>query len=130
VVVEAKYVARWAPSFFGYNDGTITGIPLGTSTALDSENHFKLAIPDFSKDKLANSPGYQGELHIWLRNKQSGQLVASLSTVPGGHRGIPITALGETSHQFTLCYVRLPSRHDEFGFSIRDSHPQENACGN
>jgi len=82
VKLQAKYVARWAQSFLQPGAGTIATIPVGDVAYLSPDGGFRLWVPDFSQDPLVGSPDYPGELQIWAREKNSGDIVAQL--VPTG----------------------------------------------
>jgi hypothetical protein len=126
VGIEAKYVVDWAPEFFKHDDGTVTEIPLGGSARLDDQNQFRLLIPDLSRDKLAGSRDHGGEIRIFVRNQESGQLVDRLGFIsqePELRRtrfgGIPTGLIRPDSGVFAFCPIGSVFVHDEFGFAVR-----------
>jgi hypothetical protein len=56
VKLQAKYVARWAQSFFGFGDGIVTSIPIGSVAYVSADGRFRLSVPNLSQDPLAGSP--------------------------------------------------------------------------
>jgi len=129
VRIEAKYVALWAPAFYGSDDGSTTAIPLGSTAALSDAGYFWLSIPDLSSDKLAASEDHPGEIQFWARDKVSGLVVAQLRLSPENGLSQP-TRLGgirpqEVSAQlvFLPCAANPGVPHDHFGFALRpDPH--------
>jgi len=126
VTVEAKYVAHWAPELFKHDDGTATEIPLGGSARLDDQNQFQLLVPDLSRDSLAGAPDHGGEIRIFVRNQESGQIVDRwrfISQDPKLRRtrfgGIPIGLIKPDSGVFAFCPIGPVFAHDEFGFAVR-----------
>jgi hypothetical protein len=133
VRIEAKYVALWAPAYFGFDDGTTTEIPLAGESSVDERGHFRLSIPDFRKDKLASSPNHPAEIRVWARDQDDDQVFAKLKLLPENSKtpltrfgGIPLDSIGSSLLVFETCYADPPAAHDEFGFNIR-SLP-ENDC--
>jgi len=133
VRIEAKYVALWAPAFFGYDDGTATEIPLAGESSVDEQGHFRLSIPDFRKDKLASSPNHAAEIRIWARDQNDDQVFAKLRLLSGDYKiqptrfgGIPLDSIGSSLLEFATCYANPPAMRDEFGFSVRGL--AENDC--
>jgi hypothetical protein len=126
VRVEAKYVAAWAPGLLKYDDGTTTEIPLGGVATLDEQNHFHLLIPDLSRDRLAGAPNRDGEIRIFIRNRESGQIVdqwrfASHDPKRGGTKfgGIPVGLIKPDSGVFAFCPTGSVFAHDPGGFALR-----------
>jgi hypothetical protein len=133
VRIEAKYVADWAPAFFKYRDGTVTAIPLGGAAFLDSENSFRLPVPDFSKDEIVGSRDRAGELEIWARDQASGRLIAQLRLLPTNRAakptrlgGIPVGTNDVSDLEFSPCAANPPEARDRFGFAMRPD--AEDAC--
>jgi hypothetical protein len=77
VNVQAKYVARWAQPFLGLGDIIVT-IPVGDVADLSADGHFRISVPDLSRDPLAGAPDHPGEMQIWAKDKASGDGVAQL----------------------------------------------------
>jgi hypothetical protein len=132
VRIEAKYVVDWAPEFFKHDDGTTTEIPLGGSTRLDDKNQFQLLVPDLSRDKLAGSSTHGGEIRIFIRNQESGQIVDRwrfMSHDPevrsAKFGGIPIGLIKPDSGVFSFCPTGSVFAHDESGFAAR---PETNSA--
>jgi hypothetical protein len=131
--IEAKYVALWASAFLGYDDGTTTEIPLAGESTVDDQGHFRLSVPDFRKDKLANSPNHAAELRIWARDQDDDRVLAKLRFLSGNYNiqptrfgGIPLDSIGSSLLEFATCYADPPATRDEFGFNVRGM--QENDC--
>ncbi len=87
--VEVNYFAPWAHEFFG--EGSALNIPVASITA-GRDGTFRLHLPDFSKDPLYATFGKTAELHFYVRERSSGNLVAelkgpdSLASPSGGMR--------------------------------------------
>jgi len=127
VTVEAKYVATWAPAFFQYDDGTTTEIPLGDKATFNGQNKFSLQIPDLSKDKLATSADHPGEIRIWVRDNENGQVADQLRLTSNDPAkpvsrmgGIPISALSDNGAVLRFCETEALISHDSYGFAVRD----------
>jgi hypothetical protein len=123
VKLHAKYVARWAQSFLQPGAGTITTIPVGDVAYPSPDGRFRLSVPDFSQDPLAGSPDHPGELQIWARERNSGDIVAQL--VPTGPQdvkarmgGLRIQSEYPSGLVFAPCATNAP-RHDATGFAMR-----------
>ena len=126
--IEAKYVALWAPAFLGYDDGLTTEIPLVGESSVDEQGHFRLSIPDFTKDKLASSPNHPAELRMWARDLEDNQVLAKLRLLSGNYKaqpspfgGIPVDSIGSSLLEFATCYADPQAVRDEFGFNVRGS---------
>jgi hypothetical protein len=124
VKLQAKYVARWAQSFFGFGDGIITSIPVGGVAYLSADGHFRLSVPNLSQDPLAGAPDHPGELQIWARDKNSDDIVAQL--IPLGPHvtkvrmgGLKIQREYFSEIAFAPCAVNPPQLHDTMGFALR-----------
>jgi len=122
--LEARYVARWAQPFFGFNPPLITAIPVGDVVGVSPDGHFKLEVPDFSQD----SPG---ELQIWAREKVSGKIIGQL--LPAGSQAFK-TRMGGLKLQseypaeivFVPCTEHPNRVQDAFGFTLRSN--DKDAC--
>ncbi len=126
VRIEAKYVALWAPAFYGSDDGSTTAIPLGSTAALSDAGYFWLPIPDFSSDKVAASEDHPGEIQFWAKDKVTGRTVAQLRVSPGNDRaqptrfgGIPPLEIKSAQLEFVPCAANPVLLHDYFGFAVR-----------
>jgi hypothetical protein len=126
VFIQAKYVALWAPAFLGYDDGTVTVIPLASESTVDEQGHFRLSVPDFAKDRIASAPNHPAEIRVWARDREDDQVFAKLRLLNGNYKaqptrlgGIPVDSLGPSQLQFATCFTDPPKRRDEFGFAIR-----------
>jgi hypothetical protein len=75
--VEVSYLASWAHEFFGAGDGAAMTILVASVTA-GKDGSFHLRLPDFSKDPLYASLEKNAELHFYVRERSSGNLVAEL----------------------------------------------------
>ena len=124
VKLQAKYVARWAQSFFEFGDGIVTTIPIGDVTYLSPDGRFRLWVPDFSQDPLAGAPAHPGELQIWARDKASEDIVAQL--IPAGLQvikarmgGLKIQSEYPSEIVFAPCAANPPQVHDAIGFALR-----------
>jgi len=119
VNLQARYVARWAQPFFGFDPQLITTVPIGDVVNVSPDGHFKLQIPDFSED----SPG---EIQIWAREKFSDKIVAQL--LPAGPQSIK-TRMGGLKIQsdypaeivFVPCTEHPNRVQDAFGFTLRSN---------
>jgi len=117
VELHAAYMASWADRFFGTSDGAVPSIPLGEPAYLTDGRHFQFALPDFASDPLTAS----GSLHIWAKEKLTGNLVALL--VPTGGK-TKIDSLKVASHYpanlvFAPCAASAAPVRDRTGFAIR-----------
>ncbi|MGA7411821.1 MAG: hypothetical protein WBW33_15185, partial [Bryobacteraceae bacterium] len=135
VRIEAKYVALWAPAFYGAGDGSATAIPLGSTAALSDDGYFWLSIPDFSSDKLAAAEDHPGEIQFWARDKVSGRIVAQLRLSPENglsqptrFGGIPPQEINSAQLVFVPCAANPVPLHDYFGFAIRPNPDVYDAC--
>ena len=124
VKLQAKYVARWAQSFFGLGDGLVTSIPVGDVADVSADGRFRLSVPDLSQDPLAGAPDHPGELQIWARDKASEDIVAQL--IPAGPQVIKVRMGGlriqreyHSEIVFAPCAVNPPQLHDAIGFALR-----------
>ena len=84
--VEVDYIAPWTHEFFG--EGAAMRIMVGSVTA-GRDGSFRLHLPDFSKDPLYSTLGKNAELHFYVRERSSGNVVAELKgpdplTLPSG----------------------------------------------
>jgi len=124
VKLQAKYVARWARSFFEVGDGVVTTIPLGDVAYLSQDGRFRLSVPDLSQDPLAGAPDHPGEFQIWARDKITEDLVAQL--IPRGAQfiktrmgGLKIVSEYPSEIVFVPCAANPPQVHDAIGFALR-----------
>jgi hypothetical protein len=122
--LQARYVARWAQPFFGFDPQLITTIPVGDIVGVASDGHFKLQIPDFSED----SPG---EIQIWAREKVSGKIFAQL--LPAGPQsiktrmgGLKLASEYPAEIVFVPCTEHPNRVQDAFGFTLRSN--DKDAC--
>ena len=124
-IIEAKYVASWVPSFFGFDDGTTTEVPLETLTTLNTGNRLVLQIPDLSKDKLAADADHAGEIRFYLLDRSTGRIIDQLRTQSGRFGGLPVSALNKTSPDLKFCGTGflLSRDHDQYGFANRTDSP-------
>ncbi len=132
ITLEAKYIASWAPAFFAYDDGTTTEIPLGSKVNIVAQNKFVLPIPDLSKDKIAGSASYPGEIRIFVRENASGRIIDQLRVLSNNQAvratrfgGIPIAALSVEHPVFTFCETSSAYSHDKYGFAHRENIAEE-----
>jgi hypothetical protein len=75
--VEVNYIAPWSHEFFGVGDGAAMTILIASVTA-GRDGSFRLHLPDFSKDPLYGTVGKNAELHFYVRERSSGNVVAEL----------------------------------------------------
>jgi hypothetical protein len=122
--LEARYIARWAQPFFGFDPQLITAIPVGDEVGVSSDGRFRLQIPDFSQD----SPG---EIQIWAREKISGKMIAQL--LPAGPLsiktrmgGLKIASDYPAEIIFVPCTEHPNRVQDAFGFTLRSN--DKDAC--
>jgi hypothetical protein len=120
--LQARYVARWAQPFFGFDPQLITTIPVGDVVNVSPGGRFKMQVPDFSQD----SPG---EIQIWAREKAGGKIVAQL--LPAGPQaiktrmgGLKLASEYPTEIVFVPCTEHPNRVQDAFGFTLR---PKDNA---
>jgi hypothetical protein len=122
--IQARYVARWAASFFDLDPHIITAVPVGEAASVSPDGHFHLSLPDFSQDPLAGSPQLAGELQIWAIDKPSNQIVAELIlTRPDSLKtrmaGLKIQSDYPPELIFGFCAADYRRPHDAFGFAFR-----------
>jgi hypothetical protein len=122
--LQARYVARWAQPFFGFDPQLITAIPVGDVVNVSSDGHFSLQIPDFSQD----SPG---EIQIWAREKVGGKIIGQL--LPAGPQsiktrmgGLKIASDYPAEIIFVPCTEHPNRVQDAFGFTLHST--DESAC--
>lgn len=121
--IQARYVAGWAPQFFGYDDGTATVIPLESTSNFDPRDlTFRLSMPDLSQDVLANSQNHPGQIQIWAQDAKTGKRIAKLrlisSLTENAHKrfgDLPIGMPTRSLLQFASCAMP-PEEHDAYGF--------------
>jgi hypothetical protein len=123
VRLEARYLARWAQSFLGLDDETVTFIPIGESGDISRSGEFRLSLPDLSEDSMAGSPDNPGELQIWARDIVTHRLVAQL--IPEGLKlkktrmgGLKIQGRYPSEIVFTPCATNNARVHDAIGFAL------------
>ena len=75
--VEINYVAAWGHQFFGIGDGAALTIQVAAVTA-GRDGSFRFQLPDFSKDPLYSSTEKDAELHLYVRERASGNVIAEL----------------------------------------------------
>ncbi len=118
-ILQAKYVARWAQPFFGFDPQLITAIPVGEAAETAADGSFRLDIPDFTQD----SPG---EIQIWARDKRTAKILAQLlptasSVMKSRMGGLKIGSDLPAEIVFVPCTEHLDRVQDEFGFTLRPS---------
>jgi hypothetical protein len=127
IIVQAKYVARWAQRFLGVDESLLTSIPVGEPTEPSQDGKFQLVLPDFATDPIAGAPDHDGEIEIWTHDKSTGDLVALLvPTVPASLKvhfgGLKIQRIYPDDVIFTPCASYDGGRaqvHDAMGFARR-----------
>lgn len=124
IVLQAKYVARWAQRFLGIDESLPTSIAVGPSTELSQDGKFQLAVPDFAADPIAGASDHDGEIEIWARDKSTGVLVALLvPTMPASLKvhvgGLKIQGTYPDEVIFTPCASGRAQVHDTIGFARR-----------
>lgn len=97
VRVEAKY-------FLGLGDGMPVEIPLGSSTAFDDQNQFRLSVPVLS----------EGEVRLFVRDQVTGQIVDELRPASENLHWQPTIR-----SVMAFVFATDSCAHDEFGFSFR-----------
>jgi hypothetical protein len=119
VKLRAKYVARWAQPFLGVRDDIVIDVPVGDAVDLQADGHFRMLVPDLSKDALAGASDHPGALQIWARDKSSEDLIALL--IPAGLQvtkspigGLRIQPEYPSEIVFAPCSVSPPQLHDVF----------------
>jgi hypothetical protein len=124
VKLQVKYIARWAQSFLGLDDGMIPAIPVGNVTQLSADGRFRLSVPDFSRDPLAGAPDHPGELQIWATDTTTGRVVAQL--IPAGPPaaktrmgGLKIESRYPPETVFAPCVSNSAQVRDAEGFALR-----------
>jgi hypothetical protein len=122
--IQARYVARWAASFFDLDPYLITAVPVGEAANVSPDGHFLLSVPDFSLDPLAASPQLPGELQIWAIDKPSNQIVAELiltrpESLKTRMAGLKIQSEYPPELIFGFCAADYRRPHDAFGFAFR-----------
>jgi hypothetical protein len=130
VKLRARYIARWAPAFLAIDPAILTAIPVGDEANVSHDGHFRLSVPDFSQDSLANAPDHPGEIQIWATDKFSLEAIAEL--IPAAPKVIK-TRMGALKIQsecpeitFTPCVADPLRLHDAFGFALRTD--DSNSC--
>jgi hypothetical protein len=90
---------------------------------VDEQDHFRLAVPDFTKDKLASSQDHAAEIRIWARDADNPRILFKLRLLSGNPKiqptrfgGIPVDSLGSVLLEFVTCHGEPPAVRDEFGF--------------
>jgi len=123
VLIQARYIARWAHRFFGLADDTVMVIPVGETTSLSADGHFQISVPDLFHDQLAGSA--DGDLQFWVRDRTGENLLAQL-IAKGANRfgGLKIPREYPPELVFTACGVNRAPIHDD-GFARRSDF---NAC--
>lgn len=122
--LQAKYVARWAQPFFGFDPQLITTIPVSDAAETAADGSFRLEIPDFSQD----SPG---EIQIWARDRANGKIIAQLlpvgpAEIKSRMGGLKLSGEYPPGIVFVPCTEHPDRVQDAFGFTLRSSG--ESAC--
>ena len=106
--VEVSYIAPWAQDFFGVSNTAVLNLPI-LSVPAGRDGSFRLQLPDFSKDPLFSSFGKTAELHFYVRERSSGNLIAELKgpdSVVSPSGGMRIEANYPAPLAFTFIAVR------------------------
>ena len=125
VNLHVKYIARWAQSFLGLPVGIPLTIPVGEEAYLAADNHFRISVPDLSRDPIAGASDLLGELQIWTEDKATGEDIAQLT--PRGSLafktrmgGLRIQSEYSPNTIFAPCARSHNVLLDREGFSIRE----------
>jgi hypothetical protein len=124
LIIQARYVARWAASFFDLDPHIITAVPVGEAANVSPDGRFRLSLPDFSQDMLAGAPQLPGELQLWAIDKPSNQIVAELiltrpESLKTRMAGLKIQSDYSPELIFGFCAADYRRPHDKFGFAYR-----------
>jgi len=124
VKLQARYVARWAESFFELGPHILTAVPVGEAASVSPDGRFRLSVPDFSQDVLVGAPNLPGELQIWAIDKTSNQIVAELilsrpESLKTRMAGLKIQSEYPPELIFGFCAADYRRPHDAFGFAFR-----------
>lgn len=124
VVLQAKYLAHWAPAVLGIGGEVPLTIPLGGPTPLAPEGRFEFAVPDFASDPGARAR--LSEIQIWAVDKSDGTNVAQLFTQGKADAktrasGLRVQRAYPAEIAFTPCTTGSADRvlHNREGFAIR-----------
>jgi hypothetical protein len=74
--ITVQYVATWGNEFFGIYDGIVPEFMIATATP-DNDGSFQIELPDFSADQTAASFRGGANLHLGLRDRRTGNRIAS-----------------------------------------------------
>ena len=124
IKIQARYIARWAASFFDLDPHIITAVPMGEAANVSPDGHFRLSLPDLSQDPLAASPQLPGELQLWAIDKIGNQIVAELilarpESLKTRMAGLKIQSEYPPELIFGFCAADYRRPHDAFGFAFR-----------
>jgi hypothetical protein len=130
VEIYAKYVAHWGESFVGDGSEIATDIPVGIAAAVSADGRFEVSVPDLARDPVAGVGG--GEIHLWAREKGTGDLVARIDLrgspeIRTRSGGLKIRDAYQEEMTFAPCAASPPQRFDGEGFAIRPDFAD--ACG-
>jgi hypothetical protein len=131
IILQAKYVARWAQRFLHIDESLLTSIPVGEPANLSRDGRFQLTVPDFAADPVAGAPDHDGEIEIWARDRSTGDLVGLLvPTEPASLKvhvgGVRIQRTYPEDVILTPCASARAQVHDSIGFAHRPD--QSDAC--
>ena len=123
--VQAKYIARWAPAFFGLEDNFSIGIPIGEAAEVTAGEPFRLLVPDLSQDPLAGTQDHPGTIQVWATARRNNRVSGEPDL--SGHQILLARSCDELLSlpirpeypeiTFTPCFSGY--LHDENGFAIR-----------
>ena len=85
--LQARYVARWAPSFLGLKLLVPMIVPLNGRVAADADGRFDMTLPDFAQDPQSGSSDHTGEVQIWAVDPLHGTEIAHLIPVGKSNSG-------------------------------------------
>jgi hypothetical protein len=122
IIIEARYIARWAQAFLGVDDALATSFPVGATADFSADGFFTVTIPDLSEDPLAGAPTRPAELQILAKGKVTGAPVAQLVPVkPPATKfgGLPVQREYPAEIEFAPRGAHCTQLYDSEGFAIR-----------
>jgi hypothetical protein len=126
IKLQAKYIARWAPTFPGIGNDLPLTISVGDVGLVSADGRFRMSVPDLARDPLAGTSERAGELQIWAVDKTSGDAVAQLTPatpqpLKAGMGGLKLRSEYPAEIVFAPCTVNPKSKqgHDQEGFALR-----------
>ena len=84
--IEVSYLAEWDHDFFGFVDGMVTSIPLGTAVP-DPSGQFEISVPDFGRQANLG----KGVLEVILRDSITTNRIAFLKPTTEGAESYGVT---------------------------------------